>query len=172
MLRTADASWLSQLDRLQDLYVLGDLAEPRYVMRRQALEEELQRLAPPADPQLDRAQTILGDFPRFWHAEPDPAERRKLINSLFDHIWQDNGAIVAVKPRPAFVPYFKALDENRRKPPKTSRKRGVTKAGTTGVCPGLYPRRRSRCGARRLPKPHADSVGSRRVSSSAAQPKP
>jgi hypothetical protein len=28
---------LSQLDRLQDLYVLGDLSKPRYVMRRQAL---------------------------------------------------------------------------------------------------------------------------------------
>jgi hypothetical protein len=126
---------LSQLDRLQDLYVLGDLVKPRYVMRRQALEEELQRLAPPANPQLDRAQAIVGDFARFWHAEPDPAERRKLINSLFDHVWQDNGAIVAVKPRPAFAPYFKALDETRRKPPKVDRKRGVTKAGTTGLEP-------------------------------------
>jgi hypothetical protein len=105
-------------------------------MRRQALEEELQRLAPPADPQLDRAQEVVGDFPRFWHAEPDPAERRKLINSLFDHVWQDNGAIVAVKPRPAFAPYFKALDETRRKPPKADRKKGVTKAGTTGVWSG------------------------------------
>jgi site-specific DNA recombinase len=138
---------LSQLDRLQDLYVLGDLAKPRYIMRRQALEEELQRLAPPTDPQLDRAQEILGDFPRFWKAEPDPAERRKLINSLFDHIWQDNGTIVAVKPRPAFAPYFKALDETRPKPPKADQKKGVTKAGTTGVCSVVYPRTtRSRSG--------------------------
>jgi hypothetical protein len=73
---------LTQLDRLQDLYVLGDLTKPRYIMRRQTLEEELQRLAPPADPDLDRAQELLGDFARFWHAEPNPAERRKLLASL------------------------------------------------------------------------------------------
>jgi hypothetical protein len=104
-------------------------------MRRQALEEELQHLAPPADPQLDHAQEVLGDFPRFWKAEPDPAERRKLINSLFAHTWQDNGAIVAVKPHAAFAPYFKALDGSRRKSPKAGRQRGVTKAGTTGLEP-------------------------------------
>ncbi len=126
---------LTQLDRLQDLYVLGDLTKPRYVMRRQTLEEELQRLAPPADPDLDRAQELLGDFATFWHAEPDPAERRKLIAGLFDHIWQDAGRIVAVKPRPAFAAYFKALDQARPTPPKTRPMSGVTKAGATGVEP-------------------------------------
>ncbi len=126
---------LTQLDRLQDLYVLGDLTKPRYIMRRQTLEEELQRLAPPADPDLDRAQELLGDFARFWHAEPNPAERRKLLASLFDHIWQDDGRIVAVKPRPAFAPYFKAIDEAKPKPPKADGKRGVTKAGATGLEP-------------------------------------
>jgi site-specific DNA recombinase len=75
---------LTQLERLQDLYVL---TKPRYIMRRQSLEEELQRLMPPADPDLDRAQELLGDFARFWHAEPNPAERRKLLASLFDHVW-------------------------------------------------------------------------------------
>jgi site-specific DNA recombinase len=126
---------LTQLDRLQDLYVLGDLTKPRYIMRRQALEEELQRLAPPADPHLDRAQELLGDFGKFWHAEPNPAERRKLLGSLFDHVWQDNGTIVAVKPRPAFARYFKAIDQARPKHPKADRKRGVTKAGATGLEP-------------------------------------
>jgi len=100
------------------LYVLGDLTKARYIMRRQALEEELQRLAPPADPNLDRAQELLGDFAAFWRAEPDPAERRKLLANPFDHIWQDSGLIVAVKPRPAFAAYFKALDKARPKPRK------------------------------------------------------
>jgi hypothetical protein len=102
-------------------------------MRRQTLEEELQRLAPPADPGLDRAQELLGDFARFWHAEPNPAERRRLLASLFDHVWQDNGTIVAVKPRPAFAGYFKAVDQAKSKHPKANRERGVTKAGATGV---------------------------------------
>ncbi len=126
---------LTQLDRLQDLYVLGDLTKPRYVMRRQTLEEELQRLAPPADPHLDRAQELLGDFATFWHAEPDPAERRKLLASLFDHIWQDTGRIVAVTPRPAFAVYFKAIDQARPTRPTGRPKGGVTKAGATGLEP-------------------------------------
>ena len=126
---------LTQLDRLQDLYVLGDLTKPRYVMRRQTLEEELQRLAPPADPHLDRAQELLGDFATFWRAEPDPAERRKLLSSLFDHIWQDTGRIVAVTPRPAFAVYFKTIDQARPTRPKGKPKGGVTKAGATGLEP-------------------------------------
>jgi hypothetical protein len=69
----------SQLERLRDLYVMGDLTKPEYVMRRQALEEELQRTKPPTNPDLDRAAAILEDFTRFWDAEPEPAERRKLV---------------------------------------------------------------------------------------------
>jgi hypothetical protein len=54
---------------------------------RQALEEELQRTKPPTDPDLDRAQELLEDFARFWQAEPEPAERRRLLTALFEHIW-------------------------------------------------------------------------------------
>jgi hypothetical protein len=49
---------------------MGDYTKAQYVMRRQALEEELQRTAPPATPDLDRAQALLEDFARFWEAEP------------------------------------------------------------------------------------------------------
>jgi hypothetical protein len=35
------------------------------------------------------------DFARFWQTEPSPAERRKLLASLFDRIWQDSGVIAA-----------------------------------------------------------------------------
>jgi hypothetical protein len=130
---------LTQLDRLQDLYVLGDLTKPRYIMRRQALKEELQRLSPPTDPDLDSAQALLGDFARFWQTETNPAERRKLIASPFDRARQENGRIVAVKPRPAFGPYFKAASEAKTTPAKTSRKRGVTntRSSRLGVCRGF-----------------------------------
>ena len=55
----------TQLERLQDLYVMGDITKPQYVMRRQALEQELERLGPPTDPQLDQVATLLADFGRF-----------------------------------------------------------------------------------------------------------
>ncbi len=68
-------------------------------MRCQAIAEEMERIGPPLDPQIERADAILRDFARFWEVEPKAAERRKLIASLFDRVWQDEGRIVAVKPR-------------------------------------------------------------------------
>jgi site-specific DNA recombinase len=106
------AELTEQLRRLQDLYLLGDLTKAQYVMRRQAAQDEIERLAPPADPQLARADELLGDFASFWDGEDDPAERHRLLATLFDRVWQDEGQIVWVKPRPPFLPYFQALTEN------------------------------------------------------------
>jgi hypothetical protein len=93
------------LERLRELYVMGDITKSQYVMRRQLTEEELQRTQPPTDPDLGRAQALLEDFARFWDAEPEPAERRKLILSLFAQVWAKDGQIVAVKPNAAFASY-------------------------------------------------------------------
>jgi site-specific DNA recombinase len=102
---------IGQLERLRDLYVMGDLTKEKYVINRQAIEEELERMGPPLDPQLDQAEAVLRDFTRFWDSEPKAAERRKLIASLFDRVWEDEGKIVAVKPREPFLRYFKLADE-------------------------------------------------------------
>jgi DNA invertase Pin-like site-specific DNA recombinase len=123
----------SQLERLRDLYVMGDLTKPEYVMRRQALEEELQRTKPPTSPDLDRAAAILEDFTRFWDAEPEPAERRKLVLSLFEQVWQKDGQIIAVKPHHTFAGYFTAASEGRLTHPKADADDEATKAGATGV---------------------------------------
>ena len=100
---------LNQLNRLQDLYVLGDLTKAQYIMRRQALEEELQRQGPPTKPATDRARALLDEFPRFWDLETEPAERRKLLLSLFEQVWAQNGRIVAVQPHDDFLPYFQNI---------------------------------------------------------------
>jgi site-specific DNA recombinase len=110
-----------QLDRLKDLFVLGDLTKDDYVIRKRALEQELERLDPPTDPQLDRAEAMLADFSRFWESEPSPAERRKLVAGLFERVWQDGGEIVAVKPRAAFLPYFQTAGH---RPPKQGDRSG------------------------------------------------
>ncbi len=108
----------AQLERLRELYVMGDLTKSQYVMRRQLTEEELQRTQPPADPDLDRAQALLEDFARFWDAEPEPAERRKLLLSLFAQVWAKDNRIVAVKPNTAFADYFTAASEVQATHPK------------------------------------------------------
>jgi hypothetical protein len=102
---------IDQLQRLHDLYVLGDLTKAQYIMRRQALEEELQRLGPPAEPAIDQARAILDDFTRFWDLETQPAERRKLLLSLFEQVWAQDGQIVAVQPNNAFLPYFQMVQQ-------------------------------------------------------------
>jgi hypothetical protein len=103
-----------QLERLRELYVMGDLTKDEYEIRCQAIAEELERIGLPLDPQIERADAILRDFARFWEVEPKAAERRKLIASLFDRVWQDEGRIVAVKPREPFLRYFQLADEVAR----------------------------------------------------------
>jgi DNA invertase Pin-like site-specific DNA recombinase len=124
-----------QLDRLRELYVIGDLSKAQYVMRRQALEEELQRLAPPSDPGIERARELLEDFASFWELETEPAERRKLLLSLFAQVWAKDRAIVAVKPHAAFARYFTAVSKARSIPTTSTGNAGVTKAGATGLEP-------------------------------------
>jgi hypothetical protein len=123
----------SQLERLRDLYVMGDITKPQYVMHRQALEEELQRAKPPTNPDIDRAQAILEDFARFWDTEPEPAERRKLLLSLFAQVWQKDGHITAVKPNHAFAAYFTAASEVRATHPKADAGDKATNTGAKGV---------------------------------------
>jgi DNA invertase Pin-like site-specific DNA recombinase len=120
---------VGQLERLRDLYVMGDLSKSEYVLRRQALEEELAQAQPPFDPRLDRAEELLGDFGRIWALEDDPAKRRRLLATLFDRVWQDGGTIIAVKPREAFLRYFQTADELAR---RREKKRGV-KSGSDGT---------------------------------------
>jgi hypothetical protein len=90
-------------------------------MRRQIIEEELQRTKPPTSPDLDCAHAILEDFARFWDAEPNPAERRKLLLSLFAQVWAKDNQIVAVRPNTAFAQYSTAASEMRATHPKPTR---------------------------------------------------
>jgi hypothetical protein len=68
---------MNEAAALRDLYVMGDLSKSEYVLRRQALEEELAHAAPPFDPRLDKAKELLADFGRVWELEDDPAKRRR-----------------------------------------------------------------------------------------------
>src|SRR5438093_8010537 len=136
-----------QVERLRDLYVMGDLSKSEYVLRRQAQEEQLARTAPPFDPRLDKAEELLADFGRVWELEDDPAKRRRLLATLFDRVWQDGGTIVAVKPREAFLRYFQTADELAR---RRAKKRGV-RSGSDGTrTRALPPRSGSERGPRDL----------------------
>ena len=120
---------VGQLERLRDLYVMGDLSKGEYVLRRQALEEELARTGPPRDARLDKAEELLADFSRIWELEHEAGKRARLVATLFDRVWQDGGTIVAVKPREPFLRYFQTADELAKR--RTNR-RGV-ESGSDGL---------------------------------------
>jgi hypothetical protein len=48
---------------------------------------------------------VLIDFSSFWEREHAPAERHRLLATLFEQVWQDDGRVVAIKPQPAFAAY-------------------------------------------------------------------
>jgi DNA invertase Pin-like site-specific DNA recombinase len=103
---------IRQLNRLRDLYITEDMTKSEYLVRRQAIEEQLERTGMPLDPRLDKAEEALAEFGRkFWETETEAAERRRLVAALIDCVWQDQGIVVAVKPREPFMRYFKAADE-------------------------------------------------------------
>ena len=115
---------------------MGDLTRGKHTMRRQALEQEIERIGPPVDPDLDRAERLLDRFASFWEIEQNPAERRALLGQLFDRIWQDDGVIVAGRPRAPFARYFATVADIQaisEIPPKPrSEIRGV-KSGSDGT---------------------------------------
>jgi site-specific DNA recombinase len=95
-----------RLRRLRDLYELDDLSRPDYLARRDTLQAKLQGLAPQPLPDLDQAKKVLDDFSIFWRQEPDPEAKRQLLQLLFERVWLDSGRVVAVRPKPAFAPFF------------------------------------------------------------------
>ena len=95
-----------QLERLKDLYVLGDLTKEEYSYRRQLLAQELAALEPPVVHNAEEAAAALTNFGLFWEREQDATKRNKLLRAIFESVTASDGRLVAVTPREAFLPYF------------------------------------------------------------------
>jgi len=52
------------------------------------------------------AGRVLDDFGVFWRREEDPDAKRELLRLIFERVWLDDGRVVAVWPKEAFVPFF------------------------------------------------------------------
>jgi hypothetical protein len=60
------------------------------------------------------SRRLEGQLSQFWQIETEPAERRKLLLSLFEQVWARDGRIVAVQPHEDFLPYFQAASRFRK----------------------------------------------------------
>lgn len=82
-------------------------------------------------PDLDQARKVLEDFTIFWQKEADPAAKRRFLSLIFQGVWLDENRVVAVQPKPAFLPFF----EDQR--PKSAAGAGVkygSDGGRSRVC--------------------------------------
>jgi hypothetical protein len=100
-----------RLRRTRDLYELGDLTRPEYIARRDAIHTELDSLAPNPIPDIDQASKVLEDFTIFWTTETDPSAKRQFLGLVFAGVWLDELRVVAVQPRPSFLPFFEDRHE-------------------------------------------------------------
>ena len=95
-----------RLKRARDLYELGDLPRPEYIAPRDAIHAELAALTPQPTLDIEHARRVLEDFAVFWKRENDPSAKRQFLHLIFDGVWLDDHRVVAVQPKPSFLPFF------------------------------------------------------------------
>ena len=120
-----------RLKRARDLYELGDLPRPEYIARRDAIHAELAALTPQPTLDLDHARQVLEDFPVFWQSEHDPNAKRQFLHLIFDGVWLDDHRVVAVQPKPAFLPFFETQRQSASEPAGVN---DGSDGGRTHVC--------------------------------------
>jgi hypothetical protein len=118
---------------------LGDLAKAEYVSKREAIDAELDSLSPGVAPDIERARAVLEDFRRFWEEERDPEKRRELVAQLIDRVWIDNKRVVAIRPTPAFKPFFTCNGPGNKKPPASCGAGGRKSGSDGGQTRALHP---------------------------------
>jgi hypothetical protein len=95
-----------QLARAKDLYLMGDFTREQYDAHKRVLRAELATLEPPMLADASEAAATLANFGWFWDQETDTSERNKILRLTVEQVIVDNGRIVSVTPRDAFLPYF------------------------------------------------------------------
>lgn len=97
-----------RLRRMRDLYELGDLDRAEYVSRRNAINAELDAMAPGPLLDHDHAREVLKDFSIFWREESDHDAKRQFLSLIFEGVWLDDRRVVAVQPKPSCLAYFES----------------------------------------------------------------
>jgi site-specific DNA recombinase len=103
--RVVDVAGLARrLDRLRDLFELGDLARSEYVRRRDEIRASIaQAEQVTASVQLDSLAARVRELAGLW-ADGDKGARQRITATLVQDILVDGKAIVALRPHGQFVP--------------------------------------------------------------------
>ncbi len=120
-LRVFDA----RLERLRDLYELGDMAREEYVATSEALRVERKTVeTSKPQPVFVRQRTLIRTLVDDWeYLTPD--ERKGLIADIFEEIRADENGIEDFLPREAWKQYMRAAVPGNSDEVPTERKTGV-----------------------------------------------
>jgi len=93
-----------QLERLKDMYQMGDLARDEYIRRRGVIEQQIAQTAPTPAVVLDteRAIAFLSDMGVLVDSATE-GQHRALVQQLFIAIWIEKGAVTAIRPAPIYA---------------------------------------------------------------------
>jgi hypothetical protein len=153
-----------RLARLKEVYLMGDLDPAEYQQRRTEVLAEREALPAETSTSEDVGRRLVGflaDLPSAW-GMATPEERNRLAWQLIAEAVIENRTVVAVKPRPALLPFFESVnwcvggsDGDRSRKRTFSPRRSLSphcQSGTGSVEQGAMPttrRDRSRLALRR-----------------------
>src|SRR5262245_15326770 len=91
----------AQLERLKDLYLLGDITRAAYTAERERVKREVAALDTHAgigpDARLSRLAELLANVAAGWEVAL-PEQRHRLARPLFEEVVITDDQVVAVKP--------------------------------------------------------------------------
>jgi hypothetical protein len=99
------------LANLGKQHLWGVINDTEFKDEHTALERQRRALEPKPSvqttPNLDRAAELLMDLPALWqHPGVTPEQRREQAREVFEEVRLREGQLVAVKPKPQYVPLF------------------------------------------------------------------
>lgn len=95
-----------RLERVRDLYELGDLGREEFQRRKTKVVALLADAEPLPDVDLERCVALLHNFSDLWEGESDPKQRQAFVRLVFERIAVEGGTITAVEPRSELLPLF------------------------------------------------------------------
>jgi len=91
-----------ELDRLQKLYMWGDLSEAEYVEVSSRIKGEIENLKPSHDIAAKRAIPLLVDFSKLWKVLL-PIEQKAILKTIFAGLYFDGqGNLRKIIPQPLY----------------------------------------------------------------------
>jgi len=96
-----------QLDRLKQLYIVGDISRRSYERERDGLQSRLVALNPLQMPLLAQAADLLENIDVAWE-EADPRNEKQIAHTLLQAVYLDSeiGPVVGIEPKHTLKPHF------------------------------------------------------------------